>query len=297
MNLEDLLSELGVDYVHSSHHHVSSGWIGIDCPQCSAGWKKYRLGINVKSGRATCWVCGSVNPVKMLAKVSRGVQTGQLIEWWRELDFRRGPKAKRAPLKPVKLPRGIGAMGPAHRRYVKSRQFDPDYVYQLWQVGGIGPHSRDEIAYSLFLPIHDQDGVVVSWTTRKIVQTRGPRYYTANLDESAVNPGELLYGEHLAQHIIFICEGPLDAWVWGPGGVASLGVSYSEVQVARMAKFPIRVVVFDSAPDAQKRAVKLCRQLAPFPGETHRVQLETGSDPASADRAEIEAVRQHFGIQ
>ena len=55
-----------------------------------------------------------------------------------------------------------------------------------------------------------------------------------------------------------------------------------------------RVVCYDNSPDAQRRANELCEVLSVFPGETINVQLDTGDDPASADRAEIELLRRTY---
>jgi hypothetical protein len=62
----------------------------------------------------------------------------------------------------------------------------------------------------------------------------------------------------------------------------------------RLAKYPNRVICFDASADAQQRADALAKQLAPFDGLTINIQLETGDDPASADKHELQELREQF---
>ena len=102
-----------------------------------------------------------------------------------------------------------------------------------------------------------------------------------------------MYGEDYARHSITIQEGPTDAWNTGPGAVATLGTGYSEAQVNRMVKYPIRAVCFDNNPIAQKRARKLCNDLAVFPGVTSNIKLNS-EDAGSATKKEIYKIRKEF---
>jgi len=80
-----------------------------------------------------------------------------------------------------------------------------------------------------------------------------------------------------------ICEGPVDAWALGPGGVATCGVGYTAAQRAAASRYPVRVACFDSEPDAQQRAEVLCAELSVMPGQTMLWRLESGKDAATAD--------------
>ncbi len=72
-----------------------------------------------------------------------------------------------------------------------------------------------------------------------------------------------------------------------------MGVVYSQEQLILMSKFPVRVIAFDSEPEAQRRADKLCRELAGFGGKTLRVELKA-DDPGSATDKEIKQLRGKF---
>jgi DNA primase len=80
----------------------------------------------------------------------------------------------------------------------------------------------------------------------------------------------------------------------GPGAVATFGVNYTQEQAAKIARYPVRVICFDSESQAQKQAKKLLDTLTPLPGETHNIVLESGKDPAECDPSEIAELRAKF---
>lgn len=292
--LVDLLNQYQVPNVGPPHRHVRSGWWGVPCPFCEGpGGTKYRLGFEIATGRVTCWVCGLQSGPKVFQVLFR-VSEKEAKALWYSL-----PKSTltRAPLKTAHLlknPPGVGDLLPAHRKYLENRGFDVDDLIKIWNIKGIGLASR--LQWRIFIPIFDPYGRQVSWTTRSIAKNAERRYISASEEEEAISHKSILYGEHLAHHTILINEGPLDAQALGPGGVATLGVNYSEAQFSAMTKFPVRGVCFDNTEDAQRRARKLCRELSQFPGTTENVIIESGKDTAEADKEEIKEIRMSFGL-
>jgi hypothetical protein len=194
----------------------------------------------------------------------------------------------------LKLPDGVQPMLPGHRDYLRDeRGLDPDEIERVWGVQGIA-FAPKRPNYCLFIPIYDEFGRFVSWTTRTIGKEASSRYFAAPPDCEAIPHKSLLYGEHLCRHTIVIQEGCIDSWTIGPGAVATLGVSYSAQQKNRMAKYPIRLVNFDSQDDAQRRACELCEELASLPGITENIVWETGKDANSAERAEVDEFRRKY---
>jgi len=293
MNTQSLLDDLDIPYREVGHdHHISQGWIGLECPFCGRGSGKHHLGIKLEGGWASCWSCGSHSLADVLMEL-----TGEpYAEVRRRLDRITAfnppgtPSEGRSRRGRVKVPPGVEALSGPHRRYLRGRGFDPDVVAQLWGVRGIGIGTR--LAWRLWIPIHHR-GEVVSWTTRTIGEG-GQRYISAHADEESVSAKSILYGADLARHAIIVVEGPTDAWRIGAGGVATMGVGYSREQVIAMIDYPVRAVCFDVEPDARRRQHKLIDELSGHPGETFGVELETGKDLASANRGEVLAVREMF---
>lgn len=138
-------------------------------------------------------------------------------------------------------------------------------------------------------------GEIVSWTTRAIGKSP-VRYYTARPDQEAIASSRLLYGSDLAGNTAIVVEGPADCWAIGPGAVCTSGLIVTEAQMEKIARFPIRVICFDSGRVAQSRAKKLAKQLSVFPGETHVAEMTSGDDPADAEEWELQSLRETFSL-
>lgn len=290
MNVIDFLQSNGVPFKrHGEHHHSRRGWVSVDCPKCSPGWNRFRLGFEIATGRTCCWVCGLQNGVAVLTHLT-GVSLRDTAAVLR-LGHGAERQAQRSHTGRLSLPRA-GDLLPAHRKYLLGRQFDPDEIASLWGIRGIGP--TGDMKWRILIPICDKIGRVVSWTTRAINDKTKARYISAKEDQESVPHKEILYGAHLAKHAIVVAEGPIDAWAIGPGGVGTLGIGFTHPQMCAMMEYPIRVVCFDAEDAAQTRAEELCRELSSVPGIVENVVLETGKDPAECDRREIADLRAKF---
>ena len=283
----DLLEEHEIDFKQPGDHaHVRPGFIGVDCPYCGPGSQKYHLGINIENGYATCWRCGYQNLAKVLSHL-----TGRQIDG-KTLDACRKGRlpAERPQIRPVRLPAGRSPLAPVHRRHLAGRGLDANLVASRWGLEGIGIHAV--LGWRIFIPIH-LDGKIVSWTTRAIGD-HPIRYMSADPEKDGGVPiKHLLYGEDFVRHAVVVVEGPADVWRIGPGAVATFGIAYSQEQVARLARFPLRAVCFDAEPQAQRAADRLCEQLHLFPGQTHRVILLSG-DPGEASEVDVLKIRESF---
>lgn len=270
MTIQEILDELRIPTAPTGHHHVSSEWVGIDCPFCSPNAGRFRMGIPVDTkGTVSCWTCGvhglwnslqnaSGRPFEEVKALCGGLAPDRAVE--------RTP----GPLKRLLVPPTPAKLLKPHRKYLESRNFDPDELQELWGIQGYGIHSR--FPWRLFIPIRLGEETV-SWTTRSIAD-HGSRYTTAKPNEEKISSRKVLYGAELARHGVVVVEGPTDAWSIGPGTVATLGVGFSQAQVALLSAYPIRAVCFDNDRDAQKRAKQLIRLLQVFDGETFNVVLD-----------------------
>lgn len=285
----DVLQSHNIPFkLHGEHHHSGRGWVSVDCPKCSPRSGRFRLGFEVATGRANCWACGSTDSVVALSTICYLTLREAADILHRHI---RQVRQEPASLGRLILPQANVLLSP-HKKYLLSRGFDPDEISTLWMVKGIGLHPR--LGWRLLIPMCDRYGQVVSWTTRSIGCNNPRRYISASQSEESVSHKDILYGAHLARHSIVIVEGPLDVWAIGPGAVATCGIAFTQRQLSEMIKYPIRVICFDAEASAQKRAGELCRHLSAFSGIVENVVLETGKDPADADRDEIVGLRRKF---
>lgn len=291
MNLQNILSELGITYrSHGEHHHVTEGWLGIDCPFCSQDSGRFRLGIRLLDRPyCTCWTCGYHRLGETLYQAS-GKPVDVVYGLLSTVQRQRGVDVVR-PRTRFKMPVGVGQLRRPHEEYLQSRGFDPDKVASLWDIRGIGIAGR--LSWRLWIPIH-RDGEMVSWTTRAIGSDVGRRYINASMEEEAVPAKQCLYGADHVRHVAIVCEGPMDVWAVGPGAVATMGVLWTAAQIKWLSSIPVRVVLLDR--DAKHRANKLLDtlEMAGLPGRTEMVTFESGDDPASADPDEIAELRRKY---
>lgn len=286
MTFEELLKQYGISHLYSGHRHCTRGFVQFDCPVCSPQSHKYRMGYNLSKHYTRCWVCGHIDLVKVAVSLFG-------IDYATARNLERSKykyTEKREPGK-LKLPSGICELGKVHKRYLSSRQFDPDQIQQQWGVNAIA--MGHPLAYRLFIPIFDRSGQMISWTARTIIDSEEKRYHSATPEEEQKPHKEVLYGAEKAKHTIIITEGPTDVWRIGPGAVATFGTGWTGYQIREMVRYPIRVVCFDNEEEAQKSAKKLCTILQCYEGQTHRVVLSS-PDPGSSDKEEIRELRNYF---
>lgn len=292
MIIQDVLNELNIpfkDYTQSPH--VTPGWLGVVCPfpGCGQGGK-FGRGINIRKLTTSCWKCGPARLGDVLAAASnkplRDVMA--LVTALAPGFDASAPITRPGRYSP---PVGVGPLQDAHRRYLARRGFDPDQLAETYKIGGLD--GLASLKWRLFLPVFAPDGKSASWTTRAIGRDVEPRYVSASPDQEARPIKSLLAFEHHARHAAVVTEGLFGAMRIGPGGVATMGVVVSPSQLARIARFPTRVICFDNDDAGRKRAQKLADDLAPYPGQTYVVTL-SGPDPDTSPMDEIVELRERF---
>lgn len=289
MEIEDFFKQYNVDFRGvGEHHHVTVGWINVDCPDCSPRSGKFRLGWNQRYRYFNCWLCGKLPTKETLAELS-ALSVREVNKLFKDIeaDLTDPIRVKRGKLV---YPAGIGPLFTPHKDYLRERGFSPGEIESKWHVKGIG-HMSPYHAWSIWIPI-EADGDIVSWTLRYIGE-HSKRYHTAEPHQEKVFHKEVLYGEHHCKHSCIVVEGPTDAWKIGPGAVATLGVKYTRAQMLAISRFPKKYVCFDSSKDAQRIANGLCAELSALDKEgyeTHNIQLDS-EDPGSASNREIAQLR------
>ena len=282
MTATEVFDELGIRYLESGHHHCRPGWLQIEsCFSC--GSNSYHLGFNTAARYFYCWRCRyhphwevfkALNIPRHLAKELRNGFEGELPQ----------ERVRKGLVEPPYR----GPLLPAHKRYLRSRHWDPEAIAKLWQVEGIGI-APERLSWRLYIPIA-HNGKRVSWTSRAIGENIEQRYVSASAAQEAMNHKHVVYGMEFVRGAAIIVEGPTDVWNIGPGAVCLFGLAFSAAQVRVLANVPRRYVCFDSSRSALVQARALASQLACLPGHTGIVQLDA-EDPGSASEREVQKVR------
>lgn len=285
MTMQDLFDKEGVDYLMDGHHHCRSGWIQLDCPQCSPNQKAYRLGYPIGGRIFSCWACGRYSLRQALAAILRRPGVGDVL---RQLEFPLSVQDHVVRVNgTLQPPRDVRPLMLSHRKYLERRNFDPDILERFWGVQGIGPLTRDP--WRLYIPVHYK-GEVVSFTTRALIDD-GLRYKSAAPSQEKVFHKSLLYGEDFVPaDTVIVVEGPFDVFRIGVGAVSCFGTSFTMAQVERILKYRKRYVCFDNQPDAQRQAKELCKLLSAHDGETCNLVIDA-KDPGEAGDKETNELR------
>lgn len=287
MKFTDLLDEAGVSYMQEGeHHHCRSGWVQLDCPYCSPKEEKFRLGYNLYGRYFNCWSCGPAKTFDTIRALI-GETRINLSELERDETSRQREIIVTGKYTP---PPGLGSLKRLHREYLSDRGFDPYELVERWQIGGLSALGGN-YAWRIFIPVI-YDEKPVSWTTRAL-NDNGMRYLNAPPENETFSIKKVLYGEEYCQHSIVVTEGVTDVWKIGPGAVCTMGLSYTKVQLLRMTRFQKVFVCFDPDADGQRRASKLCDELAPIHCEVRNFILDSG-DPGSASEKELNRVRKYL---
>jgi hypothetical protein len=289
MTFTEILDTLEIEYITEGHAHCRAGWIQLDCPLCTPNARHWRLGYNLEYGYANCWNCGRVDVFECLN--STGISRKEAYRLLRSLD-KHQHKRKTERFGRLEIPKGVTELMPAHINYLRKRGFNASKIVRLWNVRGIGPYSK--LKWRLYIPI-TRHGREVSWTTRAIGNNAKPRYINAETRQEAFPAKQIVYGMEYVRHATIIHEGPFDVWRTGPGAVCTFGVVYSRAQLLTLSRVPVRIICFDSEPDAQKRAHELGKLLSTFPGQTLKIALDSGKDAAEATEKEVRQLRRFLG--
>lgn len=293
MNIEDVFQKYNIQTASEGNRHYRRGWLNIECPFCGKGTGAYGLGINVTFKYGNCYKCGPKKLWSIFSEILPNLNKRDLstlisdIGGISSLELDKGRKAgKYAP------PNGLGKLRYAHKAYLGDiRGLDWKELVRYWHIQGTAGNS--ELPWRIFIPI-EYEQKAVSWNTRSINPDNPMRYYAAPEERESISAKSLLYGEDYVGTTIMVHEGAFDVWSIGPGSTCTNGLGYTRSQLLRISKYPKRYICFDNEPGAQRRARKLCRALAPFPGETENIQIDA-KDVNDSSKSERKIIRKLIG--
>lgn len=292
MDVQRIFVDYGVEFVtESGHRHAREGWVNTECPFCKSeeGHFGYHLGWNIDSEYFYCWRCGPKPTVKTLSNVLNTPLnvTYEIIKRYGVVRSykKRLPKGK----KPFKLPSDLVKLTKAHKRYLKSRNFNPDKVEKMWGLKSTTAFSylydkEKEIDYRfrIYIPFR-WNGEVVSFDTRDTTDKAESKYKACPIDREVKERKSILYGNQEEWETTGIgVEGPTDVWRLGDKACALSGIAFTQRQVREIANhFTKFAVVFDDEPQAQRQAQKLVKELQFRNVDAYSIKIE--GDPGDMD--------------
>ncbi len=301
MDIVKLYTDFSVDYKTEGHKHTRPGWVNTECPWCT-GNLGYHLGYEISTDHYVCWRCGWHPIAQTIAKIihvsdreaySIVKQYGGLI-----------PYISKEPLvkirkKAYRLPTNVGPLLKHHKKYLESRNFDPNLLERDYNLLSTGPISRlDGFDYKnrIVIPFF-WEGQEVSFDTR-IPSHRASheeRYKACPKERELIPHKDILYGKQNEWKEHGICvEGPTDVWRFGKASFATSGIKYTPEQVRIIAKIFKRVAVCFDGQEAQAliQANKLVGELKFRGVDVFRVDIK--GDPGSMEQSEADYLVKHL---
>lgn len=286
MDAIQLYQDFSIPYKTEGHKHCRPGWVNVVCPFCSGnpGW---HLSYNLAEDYYACWRCGFhpvVTVISKLLKLSLPA-TYAVIKQYGVLSYSQRKTTTKVKIrrKAFKFPSNAEPLSEKHKKYLESRNFDPDKVEREWNLLGTGVFSRlDDLSYKnrILIPF-EWNGEQVSFDSRDITGKAQNKYMACPKERELIEHKHILYGNQTQWTDTGICvEGPTDVWRLGGKAFATSGIKYTMQQVRAMRNSFKRIaVVYDDESQAVAQAKKLVADLRFRGVDAFRIDIE--GDPGA----------------
>lgn len=287
MDIIKLLKDYNIQY-YEHGKNISGGWIGLQCPFC--GDHSTHLGYNVSQDYGfSCWRCGYHSVVSTMSTLT-GLSFRKMKQITKEYEGKSHKNVKRVEprKKSLKFPSNTTGLKNIHKRYLKKRNFDPDYLEQNWDLRGTGFVSHldnIDLKFRIIIPIYWNEKII-SWQSRDVTNNANIRYITCPEEREIIHHKDIVYGkqEHWKDTGILV-EGVTDVWRLGFNSFCTFGTQTKNSQIRLIAsKFKHVVIIFDQEYSAQKRAKKIASELK-FRGVSSEI-IKLNNDPADLSQSE-----------
>lgn len=299
MNFVKLFNDYNVEY----DTRVNKGWTNVTCPFCDD--KTFNGGFNNAGDYYHCWKCGGHNFKQALARTVNILfnEVDTLIEQYAGRNSVLNALNKKQA-KATKLILPTDTFTPAERKYLKERNFSPKLLHEKYKIvgGGITGSWKYRIIIPLVL-----NGKIVSWTGRsilsknKIQELKIPRYKNLSIEQSVINPKDILYNlDNCKDKIAVLTEGAFDVIRLGDGFFCSFGTELTQSQISIIKqRFDKVFVMFDNEKEAQVKARKFGLQIASIGVEVEIVDAYSEfnkNDGGELNAEEVAVIRKELGF-
>jgi hypothetical protein len=307
MQIKKLLTDYNIPF-DTHGKNISTGWIGLQCPFCNDKSNHLGYDLNQKDSKKgfSCWKCGwhsTIDTISILLHLSKNTAK-QIVQQYKGQDTTK-TKTKELTKQTFVFPSNTGELMSNHLLYLERRNFDPEYLKNVWDIQGTGITSilidseRNIYDYKLriLIPIY-WAGQIVSFQTRDITDRADQRYKACPKPFEILHHKEILFinKKKLGNNTTGLCvEGVFDCFRLGLDSFATFGTKVTPLQVREMARIYKKIfVIFDPEEQAQKYAEKLIAELRFRGVKAENILLKKGQDPASLSAEEARYLSKQF---
>lgn len=284
---ERYLKEFGIPY-STGGKDISPGWLGISCPFCR---DTLTHGGFSPEGYYSCWRCGWHSIEDLLCRLERiefHVACKRVAEYqirgksWRNRVQNRSERVSIVEVPGSKLQE-------IHKRYLRSRRFDPEQLAEKYDLRGTGPVGPYK--FRIIAPIY-YNQEIVSYQGRDVTGKAELPYKACPKEQEIIEHKTTLYNLDNAVHdTCMVVEGIFDVWRMGDGAVATFGVGFRWAQVELLAsRFKKVSLVYDGEPKAQAKARTIVQALGNLGVDAKNILLTHG-DPADLSDEEAQELK------
>lgn len=284
---------------------VNRGWVNCNCPYCDTKKDSFNLGINPVEDYGNCWKCGGheINEVLALLLNVSVKDVPDIIKPYKGTSSLLPSVSTRKALKSsLSLP--SDTFTSKERKYLKSRDFDPDFLHEKYGVVGGGITGRWK--FRIIIPIY-YNNQLVSWTARSIFSKNElkemeiPRYKNLSIEESVINPKDIFFNlDNSRGDTVVLMEGTFDVMRFGDSFICSLGTQLTQKQIELLSKrFNKVYIMFDNEKEAQEKARKFGMQIASMGLEVEVVDAFSDfgvNDGAECNARQVYEIRKELGL-
>jgi len=300
MNFEKLFRDYNVPY----SLRINRGWVNCNCPYCDTKSTSFNLGFNQAGNYYHCWKSKHNYPIRQVLSTLLNVSESSIDNIL--IDYRGAGETlsekKTSNVKYLELP--TNTFTKAERKYLKSRDFDPKYLYKKYHIVGGGIDG--DWKFRIIIPVYYQ-GQLLSWTGRSILskgklkQLDIPRYKNLSIEKSVKNIKELFFNiDNCKSDTVVLTEGAFDVLRFDGNAICSMGTELTESQINLLAsRFRKIFILFDNEPEAQKKARKFGLQLSSIGIDIEVVNAYEDfgkNDMGECSREEIEKIKNELNL-
>lgn len=254
-----------IEWFPEGTKNVSKGWIGLKCIYCDD--HSNHLGVELATGRVSCWLCGShgkiINLLVELEQCSYRQAKVLLDNWW-EGDFDETGLTKLPPSYPaperVALPPIIKQWPQKYLDYLQGRGYNPHQLIKKYRL--MPAHRFGHYGFRIIVPFFVAQKLV-TFTTLDITGKKESKYKDCSKKDSVIPTDECLYNiDKVRGEKVVIVEGVTDVWRIGDGAVAVNTNKISDRQLLQLTEKGIKKALVMLDADAVSYAEKMWSLIA-----------------------------------
>ena len=294
-NAKKFLDDYNIQSFPAGTKNVGRDYIGIRCPLCQD--KSTHGGFRIDGFSYHCHRCGKHPLSKIISVLSNtSINEAKKIIKKYSTGYIHVPNNK--PYKYAKeviFPPETGPLTERAKQYLISRNFDPDYLIQEWNILSTG--SLGEYKFSILAPIYLKRKLI-SYQCRDITGNWTIPYKGCPIEESVLHLKHTVYGfdKAIKNKKCIVVEGLMDNWRIGPGGVATFGIGFTMQQILLLVRnFDEIFILYDPEDEAQQKADEMYFLLRGYNKKTEVLEWP-GSDPGDLTNEQAYYIMKEIGL-